>query len=215
MRQSCSARLVVCLRCRPLRRRPFAMSSVYDVVHPCCTLYVVCMLTCNTGNQRCPRLLDFAAAAVGNGGDLPLTNKPIGLRAQCDKEGSGSESVGNFVVVCWLVGSLAHSAALRLVGGVLACCQLVCLLGGSLACRRHCGSSACCSLNGSLVAKGVVACCKSACITQSPFLLLLLHCATYVVRVVLLFFGFADAWCSSRRLHQQSLPHPFFFPQFI
>ncbi|KAA6409903.1 MAG: gag polymerase env [Lasallia pustulata] len=46
-----------------------------------------------------PGLSDFAAAAAGNGGDPPLTKKPIGLQAQCDKEGSGSESVDDFVVV--------------------------------------------------------------------------------------------------------------------
>ena len=46
-----------------------------------------------------PRLSDFAAAAAGNGGNPPPIKKPIGLRAQCDKEGSGSESVDNFVVV--------------------------------------------------------------------------------------------------------------------
>ena len=339
-----------------LQRRPFVTSSVCDIVHFCGTSYVVRMLTCDTGNQCCPGLSDFAVVAVGNGGNPPLANKPIGLRAQCDKEGSGSESVGDFVVVCWLVGSLAHLAALRLVGGVFAClsarsltrrlsglsaaiwlvcqlghplggslarqrrfgssaalwlivgsvarsvapwlvgsalarCWLLRSLGGSLACRRHfglssasslawwlsgssaalwlvvgsvarsvapwliggalahrrllrslssslahwrrfgsllasslarwlsglsaalrlvIGSFACsaapwlvggasarcrlgCSLGGSLVAKEVVARCKSASIPQSPFLLLLLHCATYVVHVVLPFFGFADA----------------------
>ncbi|KAA6411806.1 MAG: hypothetical protein FRX48_03956 [Lasallia pustulata] len=46
-----------------------------------------------------PGLSDFAAAAAGNCGDPPPTKKPIGLRAQCDKEGSGSESGGDFVVV--------------------------------------------------------------------------------------------------------------------
>ncbi|KAA6408663.1 MAG: hypothetical protein FRX48_07745 [Lasallia pustulata] len=46
-----------------------------------------------------PGLLDFAAIAAGNGGDRPLTNKPIGLRAQYNEEGSGSELMGNFVVV--------------------------------------------------------------------------------------------------------------------
>ena len=120
---------------------------------------------------------------------------------------------------CWSAGS---SAALRLIGwrfSLLPACSLGCSLGGSLACLRHCGLLACCllggslayqrrfglspahllacSLGGSLVAKGVVARCKSARIPQSPFLLLSLHCATYVVHVVLLFFGFADAWCSS------------------
>ncbi|KAA6413304.1 MAG: hypothetical protein FRX48_03048 [Lasallia pustulata] len=74
-----------------------------------------------------PGLSDFAAAAVGNGGNPPPTNKPIGLRAQCDKEGSGLESVGDFVVVCWLVGSLAHSAALRLVSGIVAHRLVACL----------------------------------------------------------------------------------------
>ena len=39
------------------------------------------------------------AAAAGNGGDPPPLNKSIGLRAQCNKEGSGSELVGKFVVV--------------------------------------------------------------------------------------------------------------------
>ncbi|KAA6412765.1 MAG: hypothetical protein FRX48_03757 [Lasallia pustulata] len=67
-----------------------------------------------------PGLSDFTAVAAGNSGDPPPTKKPIGLRAQCNEEGSESESVGDFVVVCWLFGSLAHSAALRLVGGVFA-----------------------------------------------------------------------------------------------
>ncbi|KAA6409456.1 MAG: hypothetical protein FRX48_07010 [Lasallia pustulata] len=46
-----------------------------------------------------PGLSDFTAAAAGNSGDPPPIKKPIGLQAQCDKEGSGSESVDNFVVV--------------------------------------------------------------------------------------------------------------------
>ncbi|SLM34731.1 hypothetical protein LPUS_03662 [Lasallia pustulata] len=46
-----------------------------------------------------PPVLNFTAAAAGNGGDPPPTKKPIGLRAQCNEEGSGSESVGDFVVV--------------------------------------------------------------------------------------------------------------------
>ncbi|SLM35635.1 hypothetical protein LPUS_04969 [Lasallia pustulata] len=46
-----------------------------------------------------PPVLNFAAAAAGNGGDPPPTKKPIGLRAQFNKEGSGLESVGDFVVV--------------------------------------------------------------------------------------------------------------------
>ncbi|KAA6411119.1 MAG: reverse transcriptase [Lasallia pustulata] len=46
-----------------------------------------------------PPVLDFAAAAAGNGGDPPPTKKPISLRAQYNEEGSGSESVGDFVVV--------------------------------------------------------------------------------------------------------------------
>ncbi|SLM35319.1 hypothetical protein LPUS_04534 [Lasallia pustulata] len=47
-----------------------------------------------------PRLSDLSsAAAAGNGGNLPPPNKPVGLRAQCDEEGTGSESTGEFVVV--------------------------------------------------------------------------------------------------------------------
>ncbi|KAA6412680.1 MAG: hypothetical protein FRX48_03672 [Lasallia pustulata] len=47
-----------------------------------------------------PRLLDFSsAAAAGNGGDPPPPNKPVSLQAQCDKEGTGSKSTGEFVVV--------------------------------------------------------------------------------------------------------------------
>ncbi|KAA6418031.1 MAG: hypothetical protein FRX49_12031 [Trebouxia sp. A1-2] len=47
-----------------------------------------------------PRLSDLSsAAAAGNGGDPPPPNKPVGLRAQCDEEGTGSESTGEFVVV--------------------------------------------------------------------------------------------------------------------
>ena len=47
-----------------------------------------------------PCLYNFAPAAVaGNGGNPLPPGKPIGLQAQCDKEGSGSESVGEFVVV--------------------------------------------------------------------------------------------------------------------
>ena len=38
-------------------------------------------------------------ATVGNGSDpLPL-DKPVNPRVQCNEEGSGSESVGKFVVV--------------------------------------------------------------------------------------------------------------------
>ena len=36
---------------------------------------------------------------MGNGGNPPPPNKPVGLRAQCNKEGTGSESTGEFVVV--------------------------------------------------------------------------------------------------------------------
>ncbi|KAA6415523.1 MAG: hypothetical protein FRX48_00238 [Lasallia pustulata] len=47
-----------------------------------------------------PRLSDFSsAAAAGNGGNPPPPGKPVGLRAQCNKEGAGSESMGEFVVV--------------------------------------------------------------------------------------------------------------------
>ncbi|KAA6413927.1 MAG: hypothetical protein FRX48_02289 [Lasallia pustulata] len=99
-----------------------------------------------------PGLLDFAAAAVGNGGDPPPTNKPIVLWAQCNKEGSGSESVGNFVVVCWLVSSLAHSAALRLVSSILACRQLARRLSGPLVALWLIGLLLARQLSGSLPA---------------------------------------------------------------
>ncbi|KAA6409263.1 MAG: hypothetical protein FRX48_06816 [Lasallia pustulata] len=47
-----------------------------------------------------PRLLDFSSAtAAGNGGNWLPPNKPVGLWAQCDEEGTGSESTGEFVVV--------------------------------------------------------------------------------------------------------------------
>ncbi|KAA6412953.1 MAG: hypothetical protein FRX49_13752, partial [Trebouxia sp. A1-2] len=46
-----------------------------------------------------PRLSNLSSAAAGNGGDPPPPSKPVGLRAQCNKEGSGSESTGEFVVV--------------------------------------------------------------------------------------------------------------------
>ncbi|KAA6410371.1 MAG: hypothetical protein FRX48_05792 [Lasallia pustulata] len=47
-----------------------------------------------------PRLSDFSSAtAVGNGGDPPPLGKPVGPRAQCNEEGSGSGSTGEFVVV--------------------------------------------------------------------------------------------------------------------
>ncbi|KAA6408564.1 MAG: atp-dependent dna helicase pif1 [Lasallia pustulata] len=47
-----------------------------------------------------PRVLDFSsAAAAGNGGDPPLPSKPVGLWAQCNEEGAGSELTGEFVVV--------------------------------------------------------------------------------------------------------------------
>ena len=47
-----------------------------------------------------PHLPNFArATAAGNGGDLSLPGKPVGLQAQCNKEGSGSESVDELVVV--------------------------------------------------------------------------------------------------------------------
>lgn len=39
------------------------------------------------------------AAMAGNGGNPPPSGKPIGVRAQCNEEGSGSESVDEFVVV--------------------------------------------------------------------------------------------------------------------
>ncbi|SLM36395.1 reverse partial [Lasallia pustulata] len=47
-----------------------------------------------------PCVSDFSsAAAAGNSGDPPPPGKPVGPRAQCDKEGSGSGSTGEFVVV--------------------------------------------------------------------------------------------------------------------
>ena len=36
---------------------------------------------------------------MGNGSDPPPPGKPVDLRAQCDEEGSGSESVDELVVV--------------------------------------------------------------------------------------------------------------------
>ncbi|KAA6414431.1 MAG: hypothetical protein FRX48_01180 [Lasallia pustulata] len=62
-------------------------------------LFVSSCAHCTTAIDIAPGLLDFTAAAAGNGGDPPPIKKPIGLPAQCDEEGSGSELVGNFVVV--------------------------------------------------------------------------------------------------------------------
>ena len=44
-------------------------------------------------------LPDLSSGAAGNGGNPPLPGKPVGLQAQCDKEGSGLELTGEFVVV--------------------------------------------------------------------------------------------------------------------
>ena len=75
-----SARFVVCLqRCPSLS-------------------YVVRILTCDTGRQHSS---PFGPCAGRSGQRWRPTSpsKPVGLRAQCDKEGSGSESTGEFVVV--------------------------------------------------------------------------------------------------------------------
>ena len=102
-----------------------------------------------------------------------------------------------------LSGSLAHFglSSARLLAQRLSGLSVALWLIGLLLARWLSGSSAAFwlvqrlfgLLGGSLVAKGVVARCKSARIPQFPFLLPLLHCTTYVVRTVLLFFGFADA----------------------
>ena len=42
---------------------------------------------------------DLSSATTGNSGNPPPPGKPVGLRAQYDKEGSGSELTGEFMVV--------------------------------------------------------------------------------------------------------------------
>ena len=48
-----------------LQRRLFAMLSICDIIHPCRTSYVIRMLTCDTGNQCCPRAFGLCGRSGG------------------------------------------------------------------------------------------------------------------------------------------------------
>ncbi|SLM34729.1 reverse transcriptase domain protein [Lasallia pustulata] len=74
-----------------------AFATIIDII-TIVIANIFAMLVFTAVNILC--LLDFSSAfAAGNSGNPPPPNKPIGLRAQCDEEGAGLESTGEFVVI--------------------------------------------------------------------------------------------------------------------